>query len=73
MTSKQYDVYVSFTIPADSAPEALMRMDRILQEMEMHDQLPYWYVVDAEELLGPDEDYFTRINQGETAPLTNPN
>lgn len=68
MTSKQYDVYVSFTIPADSAPEALIRMDRILQEMEMHDQLPYWYVVDAEELLGPDDTYVGRTQEGETTP-----
>lgn len=68
MTSKQYDVHVSFTIPANSVPEALLRMGRIMEELESYDQLPDWYVVDAEELLGPDEDYFTRINQGETAP-----
>lgn len=68
MTSKHYDVHVSFTIPANSVPEALLRMARIMEELEAYDQLPDWYVVDAEELLGPDDTYVGRTQEGETTP-----
>lgn len=68
MTSKNYDVAVSFTIDATSQFDAMWKVRQLIAEMELYDQLPPWKLTDAEELLSPDDTYIGRLTEGETAP-----
>lgn len=70
MTSKNYDVSVSFAMSGTSGGDAMWKVRQILAEFELSDQLPPWEVMDAEELLGPDDTYAGRVTEGETAPWT---
>lgn len=70
---KTYDVSVCFELPAENEQEAMDMMADILAGMEQYDQLPYWYINDAEPLLEPDVTHQARVTEGETDPLTNPN
>lgn len=68
MTSKQYNVNVSFTVGATSGWDAMEIVLETLRAAEMTDQLPEWEIVDAEELLAPDDTYARRMTDGETTP-----
>lgn len=64
---KSYDVSVSFEVPAECEQAAIDYARELLEGLEQYDQLPYWYINDAEELLEPDEAHRSRIENGETA------
>lgn len=68
MTSKRYEVNVRFTLDAVDGMHALRHVLEALDAAESVEQIPEWEILDVVEAMEPDEDYFTRINQGEIAP-----
>lgn len=68
MSSKRYDVTVRFTVDAAVHADAFQHVLEALNLAEQAEQIPEWEILDVVEAMEPDEGYFTRINQGETAP-----
>ena len=65
---KNYDVSVSFEIPAESEQDAIDAARELVEGLEQYDQLPYWYIIAANQLTEPDQAHRDRLENGETTP-----